>query len=109
MKLMIFRLCDNDYGYHIKRAVEIALEEGLYKYAGEDCKWWKAVVIKLAATISGITWYRDTESLFNTEKYLNKMEVYVTDKFPTYDGIQPLDDDGGSVMLDLVSGFVSTF
>ncbi len=109
MKLMIFSLCDNDFGYSIKSAVEIALEQGLHKYAGEDCIWWKAVVVKLTAAISGLHWYKDAESLNETEQYLSEMQVYVTDKFPTYDGIQPLDHDGGSVMLDLNSGFVSTF
>ena len=59
--------------------------------------------------MSGFRWYHDEESLSKKEKYLNKMEVYVTDKFPTYDGIKPLDDDGGSVMLDLESGYVSRF
>ena len=109
MKLMIFSLCDNDFGYTIQRAVEIAVEEGLHEYAGEDCRWWKSVIVKLAASMCGLYRYRDEEALAGTEKYLNEMQVYVTDKFPTSDGVQPLDHDGGSVMLDLDSGFVSTF
>jgi hypothetical protein len=110
MKLMIFSLCNNDFGYSMKTAVEFALNEGLHDSAGEDCVQWKDVVIRIMCALNQISWWKSEDAMNSTEKYLRDgLQVYVTDKFPTYDGIQPMDHDGGSVMLDLESGFVSTF
>ena len=109
MKLIIFELCDIDYGGTIKEAVEIAWVSGLYESAGEDCVWWKLAVVKLTEGLMHLSHFKGGDG---TEKYLmENLNVYASDKFPTYDveGLHPKDDNGGSVMLDLTRGFVATF
>ena len=105
MKLIVFELCDNDYGHDLKEAVTLAAASGLYERAGEDCVWWKLAVVKLTVGIQALNWHSPL-----AEPYLmDRLQVYFTDKFPTYDGEMPLDHGGGSVMLDLTRGFVTTF
>jgi hypothetical protein len=102
MNFLVFDLCDNDYGYHIRSAVEYAKKQGFYNYAGEDCKWWKAYVIQFVMASLLMSRYRKDENIESTKKYLeNGLKVYASIKWPTYDGINPVDHGGGSVVFDL--------
>ena len=105
--LMIFDLCDNDFGHIVKRAVELLIEEGFYETAGEDCTWWKQAVVKL---VDGLHTIRTFQADDHVLKYLdNRLHVYVSSKFPTHESGSPVDHDGGSVVLDLYNKFVTTF
>jgi len=107
-RYLIFRLGDNDFGRLIENAVEdLLLEKGLdfcpfiakeyviehvYKQIEDEDKPW--------STIDSV------------KEYLSKsMRVYRTDKFPSYDleGKQLVDDDWGSVYVDIPNAVVKCF
>lgn len=107
---LIFELCDNDFGQHIREAVEYAVAHGFYESAGTDPVWWKAYVIQFVCASSLMLWYQPEDMIEHTKAYLeNLVKVYATNKFPTYPDGSPMDNDGGSVILDLHTMMANQF
>ncbi len=105
---LVFSLCDNDFGHHIYKAVEYAMLEDFIEYAGTDCRWWKAYIISFVLTSCQMRWYQECENQKHTQNYLEeKLQVYVSRDWPTYDGVRVLDHGGGSVVLDLNTKIIS--
>jgi hypothetical protein len=108
MNFMVFELCNNDYGWYMRDAIEYAVGNSFFESAGEDCVWWKAFIIQYTVMSMLMRRYRTEDELANSIDYLTKyLTVYTSDKWPTYDGVQTLDHDGGSVVLDLHTGFAT--
>ncbi len=107
MNFLVLDLCDNDYGYHLLRAVEYAKEQEFYEYAGEDVRWWKQYIVEFVL-MSQLLRHPPKEGENYSRKYLEEgLDVYFSQHWPTYDGVKPLDHDGGSVVFDLNTKIVS--
>lgn len=109
--LLVVELCDNDYGYSIKDALEhLYLDtENIYNHSTDAIKQY------IIAHIDGRLGKNSalTNCKHNSErikKYLSKMRVTFSRELPRNepDG-ETVDHDGGSAAIDLALGYAFTF
>ncbi len=107
MNFLVLSLCDNDYGYDLLKAIEYAKEQSLYDFAGEDVRWWKEYVIRFVE-MSKLLIHPPSWDTSLSRPYLEeRLSVYFSQKWPTYDGVTPIDHDGGSLVFDLNTQIIS--
>jgi len=106
--MLILRLCDDDYGYLLKFAAEKAVREDVFEEFGEDAVLWKKIIIQVVVSeiefqeflCSKSPVYGQNRAIGAREYLEDRLAVYFCKEYPTYDGIEPINDAGGSVLID---------